>query len=192
MFSEDKFYIDMIEGNLALEEVQKDSWKINNDGTADWALEKIRVEKSKYQRIENVINSKIMYLQEQLRKENEEKDGTIQFFTIKLEEYFRTIPKKSLKVTKTQKTYILPSGKLQIKSQNPELLRNEDELLKYFKDNNLKDFIKVEETPKWGEFKKTLNVTSDGKSYKILTTDGEILECVTVQERPNKFIVEVD
>lgn len=55
------------------------------------------------------------------------------------------------------------------------------------KDNKLNNFVKVKETADWVKLKKQVKVINN----KVITEDGEIIEGVTVIEKPNQFIVDI-
>jgi hypothetical protein len=103
--------------------------------------------------------------------------------TARLEAYFDTLPHKK---TKTQESYPLPSAKLVRKHQDPEFVRDDEELLSWLKDNNGEKFIKVKESPDWAGLKKTLTVLGE----TVVDENGEIIPCIKATERPDVFKVE--
>ena len=79
-----------------------------------------------------------------------------------------------LQETLTQTTYLIPSAKLIFKKEKNKIVKKDDEkLIKYFEENKMNEFIKTElkQSPKWKEFKSTLNVSDDGK---LIDSDGVI------------------
>lgn len=140
--------------NLGLDienEEQKQTWKITDDSKADWALDKIREAQAEYKRFEMVINDKIQQLQEALKEEREKTENETNFFKTKLAEYFELVPKKK---TKTQETYKLPSGRLVKKYKKPKFKRNDTELVKWLKKNNMPELVKIKESADWATLKK--------------------------------------
>ena len=103
--------------------------------------------------------------------------------TARLEAYFDTLPHK---VTKTQESYPLPSGKLVRKHRDPEFVRNDDELLSWLHENNGEKYIKIKESPDWAGLKKTLTVMGE----TVVDENGEIIPCIKATERPDEFKVE--
>lgn len=158
----------------------EEGWRVNNDLEADWCLDKIREARAEYLRIEMVAKAKIEQIQTMLRKQEEKMSSETSFFEAKLREYFGGVKTKD---TKTQRSYQLPSGKLVEKRQNPEFVRNEDELLKWTK-NNAKDFIKIKESVDWAELKKNVEIAGN---MVVDKNTGEIVEGVAVVERDPKF-----
>ena len=48
------------------------------------------------------------------------------------------------------------------------------------------DYIKTEQKPKWGDFKKQLQVV---KGQVVDTQTGEIVDCITVEHKADEFKV---
>ena len=66
--------------------------------------------------------------------------------------------------------------------------QDDEKLLEYLKASGNTDMIKTTEAPKWGEFKKRLEII--GGSVVDGTT-GEIVEGVEVVQKPDTFTVDV-
>jgi len=60
-------------------------------------------------------------------------------------------------------------------------------LVAFVKEND-DSFVKVQESVRWGDYKKTLNVMKDGR---VATSDGQIIEGMTVTQGAPSFYVEV-
>lgn len=163
-------------------------WQIIDDGQADWAIDKIRAFKAEYARKEMVAKNKIAQVEAWLKKQQDETDRQVTFFEEKLREYFLNIPEKNLKTTKTQKQYKLPSGTLKIKYKGPEIVRDDEKLLAWVKQNNPK-FVKVKESVDWAGLKELTKIVSE-KVIDIQT--GEVIDGIEVKERTPEFIVEVE
>ena len=54
--------------------------------------------------------------------------------------------------------------------------------------SNRNDLIKIKESPKWAELKKEIQVANG----TVLTQDGEIIECIKAEVKPDTFVVEID
>ena len=111
------------------------------------------------------------------------RDNTVAWAENSLRVYFEMVPKK---VSRTQASYELPSGKLVLKAQEPAYEQKEDELLPWLK-TSLPEFVKVKESADWMKLKKQLKIGPDGKS--MITADGEVVPGITVTEREPKFTV---
>ena len=165
------------------EAIEQSEFKIDTDQKAEWALSKIREEQAEAQRLINVCNSQILYYQSELKKVQDKLENKTGNLKAMLFEYFQTVPHKA---TKTQETYSLPSGKLKLKYPKPEYKRDDATLLKWLKERDMTDYIKVSESPKWGELKKTVQVAGDKACI-----DGEIIDGIQVVERPPVFDIEI-
>lgn len=111
-------------------------------------------------------------------------NGT-RFLTGKLAEYFETVPHKA---TKTKESYRLLSGTLTRKYGGAQMKQDDAQLVQYLKDSGQLEFIKTEEKPKWGEFKKRLEIMGGSAVDK---ETGEIVEGVQIIEKPDTFSVDV-
>jgi hypothetical protein len=173
--------------NLILEIIDeeiKEGFKIDNDDTAEWALNKIAEEQADAQRYINVCETKIIEYQEKIKKYKEQLGIKTNYFKHQLEEYFKTVPHKE---SITQETYKLPSGILKLKIQKPEFKQDEEVFLKWLKFNKKTDYIETKEIPKWGELKKVCKVDNG----KVITEYGEIVEGVEVVERDPIFYIDI-
>lgn len=67
-------------------------------------------------------------------------------------------------------------------------LENDDTLLAYLKASGNEDMIQNTEKPKWGEFKKRLEIVG---GQIVDKTTGELVEGVQIIEKPDTFTVDV-
>ena len=167
----------MIEESAMTEEERR--FTVDDDQKAEWCLEKIReaeAEKDKWKK----------FYADRLEKINNEQDATIERMRHYLEQYFLTVPHK---VTKTQESYQLPSGKLVVKQHGPTFEHDDDQILEWLWANSLKPetYIEIKEKLKWADLKKVLKVAGNG----MATEDGEVVPGITVTEHEPEFRVEV-
>lgn len=95
-------------------------------------------------------------------------------------ELLRTDPK--------QKTISTPYGKSKTTTSRAQPQKaDESKLLAYAKENKLTDFIKVEESVKWGDLKKSLKVVGDN----VVDENGEIVEGATVKPETISYKIEL-
>lgn len=176
--------------DMESEDVGEDQWHIKTDAEAEWWIEVKEEDLVEVRRFQISLNNKIALLKEQLDKVNKEEKQIIANRDFYLQEYFKTIGINELKKTKTQAKYRLPSVELIEKYPKPDFKRDEVKLVQWFKDNDMKEFIKTEivVTPKWGEFKEQTQTV--GKQV-IHTETGLIVEGVEVVEKDPEFKVEV-
>ena len=176
--------IDDAIADLEFEQPGCEGFKIDNDQKAEWALAKIREEQAEAQRIMNVCKSMILHYEEQMKKAEEGLEKKTAYLRSQLEQYFDSVEKRR---TKTQEVYKLPSGTLRRKYPGPQFKRDDDALVKWLKERNMKDYIKVKETADWANLKKAIQVVGN----KAVDENGEVVEGITVVDRPPVFEVEV-
>lgn len=177
--------MNIIDESLNVEE--KETWKVQDDLSADWCLDKIREAEAEYNRFEMVAKSKIAQVQDALQREQNRMNDTTSFFKSKLREYLENVKAKE---TKTQKTYSLPSGTLKLKKSKIDFDYNKDLLLEEAKKSQMTDLIKIKEEFNWSEFKKKLDINGT----KIVNKEtGEIVEMngLKLTEKAEEFKVEV-
>lgn len=157
--------------------IKEESFVIDTDAKAEWALQKIREHKADRDRFVKWYKDKIKEITEQC-----------DFDTMNLErmlkEYFDTVPHRE---TKTQSVYDLPTGKIYIKKQNPDFKHDDKTVIEWLKNNGGGRFIEVEETLKWGDLKKAGAVVGG----KMFTEDGEEIPGIEVIDREPLFCVDV-
>uniref|UniRef100_UPI003FEF8C24 host-nuclease inhibitor Gam family protein n=1 Tax=Candidatus Fimenecus sp. TaxID=3022888 RepID=UPI003FEF8C24 len=163
----------------------RQEWRITDDGCADWAVRKIAEERAELARIRELADAQIARIEEKLAAAERRCENGTRFLTAKLSEYFTTVPHKS---TKTKRSYRLLSGTLALKLGGTAMKQDDEKPLDFLKASGNSDMIQTVEKPKWGEFKKGLEVV--GGSV-ILKETGEIVEGVAVIEKPDTFVVEV-
>jgi len=181
--------LDELEGlamyDLPEEEQQTFAWRIADDSTADWALSQIAAERAELNRIKGLAQEQIDRILLRVAAAEKRYESGTAFLVAKLAEYFETVtPKK----TKTKHSYRLLSGSLVKKVGGTTLKQDEPALLAYLKASGQTDLIKTEESPRWGEFKKRLEIAGD---QVIDTTTGEIVDGVLIEQKPDVFTVDV-
>lgn len=167
------------------ETIETQGFIIDNDVKAEWALKKIAEEKAEAQRYINICDTMITEYNFKKQQASEKLEASTAYLRSQLQQYFMQVPHKA---TKTQETYQLPSGKLKLKLASPEYIRDEKVLGEFLKNNSFTDFYEEVIKPKWADLKKSIKVQGD----KVVSTEtGEIIEGVTVHEKPASFEVEV-
>jgi len=153
------------------------AFKVEDDQTAEWCMQQIRnaqEEKEKWK----------AFYDDRYAKVCETCDLTITNMNVMLQMYFANVPHKK---TATQENYALPSGKLVMKKQEPEFVRDDEELIAWLKKNGGEKFIKTKEVLDWAGLKKTLNVMGD----VVADEQGQIIPCMKANEREDVFKVEL-
>ena len=153
---------------------------VDDDQKAEWCLAQIKAKKEElakwqahyeelFDRVRKTIESDILWF-----------EGSLKGY------FFQVSGDGFTKETKTQESYALPSGKLVMKKQEPEYVRDEEEILGWLH-ANAPEFIKTKESVDWSGLKKTLVVSGE----TMVTEDAEVVPGITVATRPDVFKVEV-
>ena len=159
---------------------QKEEWKIIDDATADWWIERKQEEIKDMDRLKKGIEGNIEFYKEQLSKVQEKEQHITGDRDAKLIEYFESLPDESKKKTKTLIKYQLPTGTLQKKFKSPTYIKNDDELLKYA-EINAPEYIETQKKLKWGEFKKQTKVLN---GQVVDANTGEVLPIRLEEQAP--------
>lgn len=153
------------------ETVESTPWKITDLKGADWAFRKIAaLEKS------NAENSELADADRERidlweRSVNQANQDTIDFFHFKLAEYLQQLrlddPKAKIKV---------PHGTVSTRKK-PDSWEYSADAVEEIKKLGLSNLIKTTETVNKTDFKKSVNVTADGR---VITENGEVVQSVKV------------
>lgn len=137
-----------------------ESFIVDNDNTADWALRKIRDEEKERDRLISIAEDQIRELNAEIGKLRDKCEDKTKFLKGHLALYFSTVPHKE---TKTQESYKLLNGSLVMKKPSIKIIHDDDKLLEYLDANDGAEYIKTKRSVDWVEFKKSLSVTEEGK-----------------------------
>lgn len=166
-----------------MQELLGGEFVVDNDNTADWAIEKITEALAERDRLISIADAKIKELQEQKKALTEKSESATGYLTGKLYDYFQTV--KPSTATKTQTTYKLLSGTLILKKQQPEFVRDENAMVEWAK-TTAPAFIKVKESVDWAELKKQSSV--DGEAV-VFSDTGEVIPGIKAVQREDVFEV---
>lgn len=179
MASLEEYLLDSYETPENIDDIENQRFRIKDDNQADWALRKIARARQDMKEAEETAAMEIEKINRWLDGQRDESLRTERFFTALLQEYyeprFMTNPDK--------KTYKLPSGKVQRRTQQPRFDRDNEALLAWLKQRGMTDYVEVKETPKWGELKKNLQVFGQN----VVTPGGEVVDGVAVFHRAPAF-----
>ena len=185
MTSLEEYLLESYEAPEDLDDTENQRFRIQDDNQADWALRKIARARQDMKEAEETAAMEIEKINRWLDGQRDESLRTERFFTALLQEYyeprFMTNPDK--------KTYKLPSGKVQRRTQQPQFDRDNEALLAWLKQREMTDYIEVKETPKWGELKQQVQVVGEHVVIKDGPLKGEIIDGVEVVHRPPTFKV---
>src|SRR5690606_20548802 len=179
----EEYLLESYEAPEDLDDTENQRFRIQDDNQADWALRKIARARQDMKEAEETAAMEIEKINRWLDGQRDESLRTELFFTVLLQEYyeprFMTNPDK--------KTYKLPSGKVQRRTQQPLFDRDNEALLAWLKQREMTDYIEVKESPKWGELKQQVQVVGEHVVIKDGPLKGEIIDGVEVVHRPPTF-----
>ena len=166
------------------EEQQSQRWRITDDGCADWALKKIKLEKDEHDRIVALAQQEIARLTDQIAKADRRYEQNTSFLTSMLAEFFELVPHKKTK-TGTE-SYRLLNGQLVKKPAAVKMQPDDEKLVAWLRAAGREDLIKVETKAMWGELKKQIEMVG---TVAMMPDTGEIIEGIDVVEVPPAFSV---
>ena len=170
-----------LEEKLQEFEKQDEKFTVNSLGSANWCLKKIKVAEDKKTELKQFIADEKAKLDLFLAEAVKEHDDKIEYFSYLLEPYIAETLKDEKK-----KSVKLPGGVVGFRASQPKIERDEEKLLAWVKANKA-SFVKVSENVNWSELKTELKF--EGK--QAVTTDGEVVPGITVEEQEAKFYVKV-
>ena len=168
---------------------EKERFTVTNEASAEWCLEKLEENAKARALIDEQYKQMISRYEKWRADALAEIEGSDAHLKSLLE------PWAAEKIADGKKKSVkLPSGRVgfrvggetwkmgaeKIEATNPALLA-------FVKEND-GSFVKVQESVRWGDYKKTLNVMEDGR---VTTSDGQIIEGMTVTKGEPSFYVEV-
>lgn len=161
------------------------TFRIDNDKTADWAINQIHEAEDERDRLITLAEEKIKDLTDRIEELKAKCDNETAYLRSCLAEYFTTVPTKE---TKTQKSYKLISGTLIFKKPSAKINHNDEALIKYLEENDGLDYIKIKKSVDWAEFKKQLIIDGDNVVDKEL---GVVLDnsVCSVEDVPASFTI---
>jgi len=151
---------------------------ILDDASAVMMIDRIREANEQYDRLES-------WYKVQLEKAKAIRDRTIAWAERSLQGYLGIVPARE---TKTQKTYDLPGAQLLLKHPQPKYDIDDEVMVPWLKENGMTDYVITTESVAWGELKKTL---VKGPTGEYFTEDGEVIQGLTVTQRPDEFKVKL-
>lgn len=170
---------DELEELESSEEIEKQSFKIDDKEKALWALRKLKALQSKVEEVNSIAQSEIERIQKWQQSQIRSNQDTISYFESLLIQYYKENKAKNEKFTFTS-----PYGKITQRKQQPKYVYQDEEvILKSLKELNHTDCIKIKETLDKDSLKSKFKVI-DGT---LVDEDGCIIEGVEVMEQDVKI-----
>lgn len=153
---------------------ESDSFIVDSESKADWALRKIREAEARIAQVQQFAQKRIDEINAWVDKITASEQRSIEYFSGLLEVYHRKLFESNPKL----KTIKLPSGELQLRKTQPQYARDDAKLTAWLKERH-PDLVKVKETPDWEKAKQRFVIA--GRNLVDPNT-GEIVDGVEVYE----------
>ena len=155
-----------------------EEFKIEDDKTADWAIQTIAAEEQERDRLIALAQEEIKDLEDRIEEIKRKCDNETAYLRSCLYNYFSIVPHKS---TKTQESYKLLSGTLVFKKPTAKIIHDDDKLIEYLDGT---EYVEVKKSLKWGELKKSLEISGNDI---INSETGEVMEGCSIEDVPGSF-----
>ena len=176
----EKLQFDIFMGETTEEEAKK-RFRIESTEQANWAFRKLRAINVKSNEIKELAAAERQRIDEWEKKELSVLENSTEFFEGLLAEYF--IKQRELDPKFKLST---PYGRVSSRKQQPKWNYEDEKVLNWLKEND-KELIRVKYEPDKREIKKKYEVVGN----TVVTEDGEIVEGITVEERPDSINIKV-
>lgn len=178
-------FLDELENNP--EDVDLGKYTPSDDVSAEKALCKIAELRRERDRLNHLDQAIIDERYQRILDRNEKCTNQCANLEQCLFAYFSTVHHK---VTKTQETYALSSGKLVLKQPPMQYTRDDEALSTWMASSGRGDLIDVKLVPRWGDLKKQgVKVLEDGQC--VIEETGEIIDGVTAVTPDPVFQIQV-
>ena len=157
------------------EEESGKPFSIESQEQAAWAIRKIKLIEKRRAEVIATAEAEANKIKEWVAAQDDKADRERAYFDSLLRDYMWRLREEDPKI----KTLSLPGGKLQLRNQQQEYTYNEDQLTAWAKEN-LPEAVIIREA------------TSKPAIKAYIKETGEVIPGVSIEDRPEKFSVEVD
>lgn len=157
------------------------SFTIQDLDSANWAFRKLAAIERKRNEIQELADREIERIKDWQNQEEESLNNSKEFFEGLLTEYY--VKQKEIDPNFKIST---PYGKVSSRKQQPKWNYEDEKVLNWLKENDT-ELIRIKEEINKAELKKKYQVV--GK--EVVTEDGEIVEGITIEERPDFINIKV-
>lgn len=162
---------------------ENQSFQIDSDEKADWAVGKIAEEARERDRIISLAKQKIEHYTSVINDANARYDARTAFLRNSLLDYMGHVRTKE---TLSKRSYRLLSGTLVWKKEKQTMEPDREALVKRLAGT---EYVKTKTDVDWAAYKKRLIFAGD---LVIDSETGEVVEEVKVETKPGEFVVEVN
>ena len=150
--------------------------------SANWAFRKLAAIEKKRKEIKTLADKEIERVKNWQQQEEEGLNNSKEFFEGLLTEYF--VKQKEVDPKFKIST---PYGKVSSRKQQPKWSYEDEKVLNWLKENDT-ELIRIKEELNKAELKKKYQVVGN----EVITEDGEIVEGITIEERPDSINIKVE
>lgn len=170
---------------IELEEIKgviehRERFKLENLDSANWALRKLKALEDKKKEIEQLAKVELDRINNWKKEELEGMKDNEDFFNFLLKEYYREQRELDPKFKLST-----PYGKVTSRKQTTWNYDNE-KVINWLQQND-KELIRTKYEPIKADIKKKYAVVGD----KVVTSDGEIVDGITIEENPMNITIKV-
>lgn len=170
------------------EQAERDAFIVNNLSKLGWAFQKLAALQAKEQEIKDYAKAEVERIKAWEKEEVGKLANDIQFFQGHIERYHFS----QLLDDSKAKTISTPYGKSKSTTSGPAPQSVDDKaLLQHIKTNGFTEYLKVEESVKWGEFKKLIKITETDDGLAAFDEDGQAIPGVVINPEKTTFKTEV-
>lgn len=167
------------------EQVQEDSFVVDDENKANWALRKIRQMKDRIDNNNALAQAEIDKIEHWNNEVNKQAQESIDYFTSLLTSYALNKKAEDPKF----KSLKLPNGRIGFRKSQPKWVYDNDKVIETLEKANLSDFIRVTKAPSKADIKKAFEIVGD----KVVNPDtGEVIEGIEIEPQDDKFNLAVD
>ena len=176
----EKLQFDIFMGETTEEEAKK-RFRIESTEQANWAFRKLRAINVKSNEIKELAAAERQRIDEWEKKELSVLENSTEFFEGLLAEYF--IKQRELDPKFKLST---PYGRVSSRKQQPKWNYEDEKVLNWLKENDT-ELIRIKEEINKVELKKKYQIVGN----EVVTEDGEIVEGITIENRPDSINIKV-
>lgn len=174
-----------IEDTFDVPEQEKQRFRITDLSSLSWAFRKLAVIAQKKAEVNALADAEIRRIEQYRTKELTSLEHDEQFFRDLIEQYAAEQRESDPDFKKATTPY----GAVQFRKQPAKWNYDDATLLESLKSNGLTDLIRIKEEPDKATLKKRAQVQN---GQVIDPETGAIIEGVTVEEQPEKLVLEVE
>ena len=172
---------DTYEWGLEIAETSGERFVVQDLDSANWAFRKLAAIEKKRAEIKELADKEVERIRNWQQQEEESLNNSKEFFEGLLTEYY--VRQKEVDPKFKIST---PYGKVSSRKQQPKWNYEDEKVLKWLRENDT-ELIRIKEEVNKAELKKKYQVAGN----EVVTEDGEIVEGITIEERPDSINIKV-